>query len=147
MNVFRSRISVLLIVSILAILIPAFLPVFKTGSTGVMLISGGILSFIFFIFTGIRYIVSGGKLYIKIWFISAGNVNIADIRSVRRSYNPLSSPAASLKRLNISLRTTHILISPVREQQFIDLLKSINPDIDVDVPEKRGLWRIWDWDI
>ncbi len=23
----------------------------------------------------------------------------------------------------------------------------LRSDIDVDVPERRGMWRIWDWDI
>jgi hypothetical protein len=26
-------------------------------------------------------------------------------------------------------------------------LKAINPNIEVDVPNKKGIWRIWDWDI
>jgi hypothetical protein len=39
------------------------------------------------------------------------------------------------------------LISPVKEQEFINELKAINPDIDVNVPDKKKLWRIWDWDI
>jgi hypothetical protein len=40
------------------------------------------------------------------------------------------------------------LISPVREREFIDELKAVNPDIVIDVPpDKKGIWRVWDWDI
>lgn len=116
-----------------------------------MYVLGGLLFLIVFLFTGMRYIISGSKLFLKIWFIPGWSVHIADIRSVERSYNLLSSPAASLKRLRLSLKEKakypYMLLSPVREQEFIDELKTINPDINVNVPEKKGIWRIWDWDI
>lgn len=83
--------------------------------------------------------------------IPSGTVEIKDIESVERSYNPLSSPAASLKRLSIRLggksKYPFMLISPVREKEFLEELKAINPDIDVSVPDKKGSWRIQDWDI
>jgi hypothetical protein len=92
--------------------------------------------------------------------ISKGSVNIADIISVERSYKqpPLQvSPAASFKKLRICLtgvtfsskraKFPYLLISPVREQKFIEKLISINPDIIVDVPVKKGIWRVQDWDI
>lgn len=150
-NIFSSRISLLLIVFTLAILslvsIPdiqdmAYLGVFVLGGTSFLLI---------FLFTGIRYIISGSKFIIKIWFIHILSFDIADIHSVRRSYNPISSPAASLRRLRISLnkkaKYPYVLISPDREQQFIEELKAINPDIVFKVPGKTGMLPIWDWDI
>ena len=83
--------------------------------------------------------------------LPSGSVEIKNIKSVERSYNPLSSPAASLKRLRIDLRGKakfpYMLISPVREQEFIEELKAVNPDIYVRVPDKKGIWRIQDWDI
>lgn len=150
-KIFRSRISVLLILFILAIFIPVSLPIFQNKAYEGMYVLGGSFFLLIFLFTGMRYIISGSKLSFKIWFIPSWSVDIADIRSVKRSYNLLSSPAASLKRLHISLnrktKYPDILISPVKEQKFIDELKNINPDIDVNVHEKKGIWRIWDWDI
>ena len=143
-KVFRSRISVLLIVLILTIFIPTFIPMFKYKTYGGLYISGVVLVFIILIFSGMRYVISDGKLYVKMWFIPNGSVNIADIVTVNRSYNPLSSPAASLKRLCIN---SYWLISPVREEKFIDELKAINPNISVHVPIRKGIWRFWDWDI
>lgn len=110
---------------------------------------GGLIAFVVFILSGMRYIISGGKVYVKMWFIPYGNANIADIVSVKRTYNPLSSPAASLKRLHIHLKTGGFgwLISPVREKEFFEALKAVNPDIQINIPERKGIWRIWDWDI
>ena len=150
-KVFRSRISVLLGASILAVLIPCTIPMIKQMIIPGLWIMGGVLVFTIFLFSGIRYIISEDRLYIKIWIISCRSVEIGDIVSVKRSYNPLSSPAASLKRLRINLngkaKFLDMLISPVREQEFIEELKAINPNISVRVPDKKGIWRIQDWDI
>jgi len=116
-----------------------------------LLIMGGIFLLMVFMFGGLRYIISEDKLFVKIWVIPSGSVKISDIISAERSYNILSSPAASLKRLRLGLRKgskyPYMLISPVREQEFIEELKRINPDIYANVPDKKGIWRIMDWDI
>lgn len=148
-KVFRSRISVLLTVIILATYIPLFLPMIHEGlNTGWYIIIGSLL-FIVLLSTGMRYVISGDKLFIKIfWVIPTGRLAISDIVAVERSYNPLSSPAVSLKRLQISFaRGISWLISPVREQEFIEELKAINPRILVNIPVKNSKWRAQDWDI
>lgn len=150
-KVFRSRISILLTVFTLAIYTLVSIPVIQDMSHVGIFVLGGTLFLLIFLFTGMRYIISGNKLFIKIWFIRTLSVNITDILGVRRSYNPLSSAAASLKRLHISLtknaKYPFILISPAREQQFLEELKAINPNIVFNVPGKTGLLPIWDWDI
>jgi predicted ABC-type sugar transport system permease subunit len=148
-KVFRSRISGLLVVFILIVLIPVFVEIYRYKTYQELYVSGGVALFIIFLFSGMRYIISGEKLYLKMWFIPNGSRNVADIVSVKRSYNLLASPAASLKRLRIHFKTGSYdwLISPVKEQAFIEALKAINQDIDVYVPEKTGKRRIWDWDI
>jgi predicted ABC-type sugar transport system permease subunit len=147
-KVFRSRISGLLVVIILVALIPLYVRIYLYKTYQELYESGGVTLLVIFLFSGIRYIISGGKLHLKIWFIPNGSRNITDIVSVKRSYNVLSSPAASLKRLSIHFNTGLFwLISPVKEQAFVEALKAINPDMDVRVPEKTGNRRIWDWDI
>lgn len=147
-KVFRSRISVLLLGLIMAIFIPISLPMFQRNSIIDVCVIGGLLLFILFIFTGIRYIVSENKILLKMWFIPMGSINILEISSLKRSYNPLSSPACSLKRLAAyRYGNLYALLSPVREQEFIEELIAINPRIQLNVSAKRGLWRIWDWDI
>ena len=136
-KVFRSRLSVLLLCLILAALIPiALIPMHIPG----LLIVGGMFLLTGLLLGGMNYVILEGKLHMGICGISLGSINIADIVSVERSYNPLSSPASSLKRLLIRSRKgakhPFLLISPVREQEE---LKAINPDISVNVPVKKGL--------
>jgi hypothetical protein len=104
-----------------------------------------------FILGGIRYVISGNILYLKMWCIPNMSTKIANIVSIERSYNLLSAPAGSLKRLCIRLgedaKYPYWLISPVREQEFLKELKSIDPLIHIHVPVKKGIWRIWDWDV
>ena len=146
-KIYRSRVSILLF----SIILLAFTPMFNRVNTTMMCVLGIILSFVLLILTGIRYIISGNKIIIKLWFISMGSVDILKIKSINRSYNRLSSPASSLKRLSIyrceTNNTLDALISPVREQAFLEELLKINPDIKINVSNKKGLWRIWDWDI
>lgn len=111
--VFRSRVSVLLTVFVLAILAPPFLS--ASPPRAGLYVVGGILLLILLLLTGMRYVVSEGRLFCKIWFIPYGSVDIAEIRSVKRSYNPLSSPAASLKRLRVSFG------NPAKQQYPVDL--------------------------
>ena len=144
-KVYRSRISVLLNVFVLALFIPVCLNINHISYEGIIFFGGIVL-----ILTGIRYEILDGKLYLNLmWFIQYGSVNVSEIISVERSYNPLSSPAGSLKRLRIKFAGNSFgwLISPVREKEFIEALKTINPDIRVNILEKKGIWRIWDWDI
>jgi hypothetical protein len=150
-KVFRSRISVLLIGFVLVSLIPCSIPMLINKMYPSLYILGGTFVFIVFIFTRTRYIISDGKLYVKIGIIPFGSVAISKIVSMERSYNPLSSPACSLKRLRIDIekeaKFPYLLISPVREQEFIEELKAVNPDISVHVPDDKGRWRVQDWDI
>jgi len=150
-KVFRSRISILLIVFVLAIFILVSMPIIKSKAYPGMYVLGGTFFILMFLFTGIRYIISGSKMLLKIWFIPGWSVDIVDIRSVERSYNMISSPAGSLKRLCVNFRVkdkfTYLLISPICEKEFIKELKSVNPNISIQIPYKKGLWRILDWDI
>lgn len=148
-KVFRSRISWLLVVIVLVVFIPLYIKIYLYKTYQELYVLGGVTLFIIFLFSGMRYIISGEKLHLKIWFISNGSRNITDIVSIKRSYNPLSSPAASLKRLKIHFKTGSYdwLISPVKEQEFIEALKAINQEIDVSVSEKTRKLHFWDWDI
>lgn len=145
-KVFRSRISVLITLILLVLLTPVVL----LNEPHLLMYPIVGLLFLVLIFAGNRYIITGDKLYVKaLSTIPYRIIKISNIASIKRSYNPLSSPAASLKRLSISLKNgrTGVLISPIREDEFIEELKAINPDIEVNVPVKKGTWRIWDWDI
>lgn len=150
-KVFRSRISILLIVFVLAVFIPVSIPIIQNKVYPGMYVLGGTFFLLMFLLSGIRYIISGSKLLLKIWIIPCWSINIADILSVKRSYNLLSSPAGSLKRLSVNFRGKvkfpYILISPICEKEFIKELKVVSPNILIHIPDKKGIWRIQDWDI
>ena len=79
---------------------------------------------------------------------------LSAITSVERTYSPIPATALSLKRLRIHFRKDYKwyrygftpLMSPVREQEFLETLKAINPKIQINVSEKKGWSRFWDWD-
>ena len=152
-RVYRSRISVLLIVPILAVMMRPLVPLILSGNifNPAFYILAGCLLFIVLLFLGIRNELTDTHLVFKMWGFSTLKAPLTEILSVERTYNPLSSGAASLKRLYIRFKKGYkypfALISPVREKEFLERLQKLNPDIYVRVPEKKGWWRIWDWDI
>ena len=149
-KVFRSRASVLLMVFILAICSPPLISMIRSGDSSLYGMVG-VLALIVFIFSGIRYVITEKELQFNTWGTCKVSFPLSKIVSVERSYNPLSSPAASLKRLSVRFKKgckyPFVLISPVREQEFLETLKERNPDIYIRVDDKKGWWRIWDWDI
>lgn len=148
-NVFRSRISVLFLGFLFAVFLPFFISLFRQKPGRELYIPGGILLFIILLVVGIRYVISEDKLFVKIfWCIPTMRADIAKITGAERSYNLLSSPAASLKRLKITFaKGMPWLISPVREELFLKELKKINPSMEVNVVQKKGRGHIRDWDI
>lgn len=150
---YRSRISVLLFIVIFGILLLPLLDGKDLFTKGIAL---GI-SYIFIIIVclllslTINYTITQNDLIIKILCSKMAAIDIARIKCIKRSYNPLSSPAASLKRLEVkfyskgSLETA--LISPINETEFLEKLIGINPNIEIKVVQKRNILRFWDWDI
>jgi hypothetical protein len=150
-KVFRSRISVLLTVFILAGVATPVLPRINVPAA---VTSFAILLFCMAVLVTIRYEVEGSTLRIKCCGIASAKIDVRSICLLRRSYNPLSSPASSLKRLAVyragklaGYPVLCALVSPVNEREFIETLKSLNPAIQVTVSDKTGWWRFWDWDI
>lgn len=110
-------------------------------------ILGGSLLLIVLVLFGMQYEIGETHLRIKLGPIPFGKLLITDITKVERTYNPLSAPAASLKRLSVKSAKRDFLISPADEKEFIRTLKSRNPNIIVEVSDKDDWYRIWDWDI
>jgi hypothetical protein len=152
--VFRSRISVLLPGFVLALLLPAIIPMIKHMIIPGLCIIGGTFLFAGILFAGIRYIISGDTLFVKIWFIPACSLKISNIASIKRSYYLFDVPTnttASFKKLRLQFarRTNHsyLHVSPVREHEFIEELKKVNPYINVSLSNKKGVRSVLDWDL
>ena len=148
---FRSRISIIWLVFIGVAM--------EYAAYGISIIEGSFFNPVSCIFTGIfvfiilsynscYYVLTDREILVYyMWGILGkpfGRFYISAITSVERSHNPINAPAASLKRLRIHFKKGYKwqrffsswagipLISPVREQEFLETLKTINPDIQSD---------------
>lgn len=134
MKSFKSKIGLELVIPIGAIL---------TFVCAIMAIKGlyPVMAFILFLafligklFTGIEYIIDGDELIIKSSFLFTSKIAISSIKSVAKSRNPLSAPAASLDRLEIKYgKYDYALVSPKNKIEFINELLARNPNIENNV--------------
>lgn len=103
----------------------------KKSWLGVFILSLTIL-FILYIFFSINYKIEKENLNIKCTFLINENIEIKSIRKITETYNPLSSPAASIDRIEIFYnKFDSVLISPKKKKEFIDDILKINPNIEV----------------
>lgn len=86
------------------------------------------------ILMSIRYIITDGILLIRVSFFYRLRIDIGSVTKITKSRNPLSSPAASLDRLEVHYgKYDSILISPKDKRGFAETLVSINPSIEVHI--------------
>ncbi|CAD5264178.1 MULTISPECIES: PH domain-containing protein [unclassified Imperialibacter] len=90
-----------------------------------------ILAFILTIFFGTGYTIKHNVLIVKIGPFIADKVDIKDIWTAHRTYTLLSAPANSIRRLRIKYKGGEVVISPDRENEFLEALKQLNPTIEV----------------
>lgn len=77
------------------------------------------------------YTIESQHLKIRTEIIIKKNIDIQQISRIAESNDPISSPAMSLKRLRIDFgQGDYILISPQNRKAFIELLSSVNPNIE-----------------
>lgn len=146
--VYRSRYSIVLLFILFAtLIILAYTALIESQALIALIIVVPIIIMVL----GFQYVISGNTLVFRIWGIQTGSVSIDSITKVERSYLALSSNAGSFKRLYMSLKKgskyPYILISPQRESTFLIHLKQVNPQIEVNVENKTGKFRFWDWDV
>jgi hypothetical protein len=161
---FRMRYSVLLLAFWLAVYILIILSLFTGLPSSLVWVLIIALPVIFiYLYGKTEHIISNGRLYMKIWDTDRGSMEISDIVSIELTYNmktvsrgtTSNNFAFSLRKLKVSYldyinkeKTWVIFISPVREQEFLDELKAVNPNIDIRVPAvKKSIWRIRDMGI
>ncbi|MBQ0142149.1 MAG: PH domain-containing protein [Prevotellaceae bacterium] len=80
----------------------------------------------------IKYLISENTLIIKCAFFKMGSIDIMTIKSIEKSSSIISSPAASLKRISLTYgKYDDVVISPRNQEEFIQDLLKINPNIKV----------------
>jgi hypothetical protein len=131
-NVFPSKVDWWLVA--LAAFVPGLQIVLyligRTPARSVWIILG-IVAFMAVVLFPIRYVIEGRTVLVKCGLIRWNFTSFAvdEIQSVRPSRNPLSSPALSLDRLHVSLRTRNVLISPKDKTGFLHALEALDPDL------------------
>ena len=131
-KVYKSKIGLEIIIPILIILAFGFKNIINEPKVAPIILLILVLAFITFLLTSIKYTIENQNLNIKAGFLINQNINIMNIESIKKSKNILSSPAASLDRIEIIENNKNsILISPKNKIEFIKELKKINPQIDV----------------
>ena len=149
-EIFRTRFSVILVLIILS---PWILLINKGLQTPNLdlVIPLVILTLLILIISGINYVIENEMLIFRTWSIKNVTINISSIEKIERTYFILASNAGSLKRLagrtKKGSKIPFFLISPSNEKKFLERLKEINPDIIINVHDKYGFYRFWDWDI
>jgi hypothetical protein len=101
-----------------------------------ILINGVLLAFFSWLWFGTHYEI--GEEFLKI--VSGPirmKVEIQKITSVKRTRNPLSSPALSTDRLEIKYgKWDFVLNSPKNEERFCEILLEKNPQIMIHLDKK-----------
>ncbi|MEX0360753.1 MAG: PH domain-containing protein [Allomuricauda sp.] len=100
---------------------------------GVGLIHFGALALILYLFFSISYVITGKELLINYGAFYQKKIIVGSITRIKETRNPLSSPAASLDRLEISYDSGFILVSPKNKKGFIDHIKSLVPEVSIEM--------------
>ncbi|QDK83811.1 hypothetical protein EXU85_22455 [Spirosoma sp. KCTC 42546] len=97
-------------------------------------------SFITHLFATTYYQIDGTRLRIKSGFLVNKSLDINTITKITETNNPLSSPATSMDRLELSYnKFDSILISPRDKIGFIQELKQVKPAIEVRLKDGKVL--------
>jgi uncharacterized membrane protein YdbT with pleckstrin-like domain len=134
MTVYKSKIDTWLACLVFLPLIYPVVESIRTNEYEPLYIMVPVLLFVLYIFTQIKYIIdNAGVLHVKAGVIVNQKVPVKDIKSVTKTYNPLSAPALSINRLEIKYGNNYnyVLISPKERAAFINQLVLLNPNIIV----------------
>ena len=131
-NIYKSKLGLELIIPLTLIFGYALFELISYRIwIGVLIILLTII-FILYTFLSIQYKIENDNLNIKCTILVNINIDIKSIRKITETYNPLSSPAASIDRLEIFYnKFDSILISPKHKREFIQNLLEINPNIEI----------------
>lgn len=130
--VYKSKIDVWLVCLVIILSVISVLPVILFAFSWIAVFLAVVLfAFVTYVFLSTKYVITDDILNIKCGFLINEKVRIMDIVKIVPDKSILSAPAASLDRIGIYVtkQRTPIVISPKDKKQFIEDLKSINPNI------------------
>ena len=137
-TVYRSKVDgwlMAIIIYVMAISIWSFIAFDWNSVVTQCAVAVSVLLFILVLYLlfSIRYIIAGNVLTVKCGSLYKRMYDINKIKSIKPTCNPLSSPAASLDRLEIKFIDSRnvLLISPKNKQSFVDHICRINVNVSL----------------
>ena len=130
-KVFKAKISYTILA---AVYITALSPLALEGfDANYAIISAILLVPVTLLFFGIRYIIEGDNLIVRIVFFNQ-TYPINQISHIRPTRSILSAPAPSLDRLAIGINKwgEELVISPADKEGFIEAIREVNKNIKVE---------------
>lgn len=135
MKVYSSRVSVLLTCFIMLMMGYTGYVVYKSGDIVPVIVLALVFLFVLAILLTIRYYVDPETktLKIKVCGLPSGTVDLTQVKRIYKSNSILSAPAASLNRICLDIKAgPDILVSPRYQQDFLEEIRKINPEIDIE---------------
>jgi hypothetical protein len=132
---YKSKIGMGLLIPIVIVLGTVLLVmVYNDLNWFELLILLPVIGFVVHMFMTTYYVIIGNRLKIKCGFLYSLDIDISTIKKITPTKNPLSSPALSLDRLEITYgKFDSVLISPKDKKDFIAQLKIVNPKIECNL--------------
>ncbi len=85
------------------------------------------------IILGINYTIEEDRLIISNLFFFKETYELKKLKSISPSYSPISSPAASLRRIKLDFGCGRpLIISPANQAVFIEEILRISPNVRVE---------------
>ena len=140
MKVFKSKIGLELVIP-LSIVFGTEIFVFtyeKLGWIGIAILLPIILFVVHMLLTT-YYTINENSLIIKCGFLYNMAIDINTIKKISETNNLISSPAASIDRIEIIYGNHQsVIISPKQKKEFIDCILSLNPNVEVKYKKKKN---------
>lgn len=130
--VFKSKVDIWMAIIFIFVPISMIYGVITEPSAVLLLVTAFIIVLLCILFFGTKYVIENDDLIVY-GGIYKKRIPIKQIRSLRPSKNPLSAPAMSIDRIEITFdpHIQIILVSPKDKELFVKKLLEINPSITV----------------
>ncbi len=117
----------------------AAIPALLKPGKGQFIIMIAVILFVGWIWFGTGYEISDGELKIRCGPFRQ-RIPLQEIKEIKKTRSPLSSPACSLDRMEIKYgQSKRVMISPADKEGFIRLLVGKSPQISLDEELKKVL--------
>ncbi len=131
---FRSRVSILLVIIIIAAMSPGIIAPLRDGEIVAALAVAGVGCVVMSLLFCIRYRIEGDKLYVGEVFRKGAAYDLSKLESITPSRSMLSAPAASLRRIKLDFGCGNaLIISPANQDLFIDEVLRINHNVKINM--------------